>query len=248
MAQGMIYGVHALSEALDAGAEIQKVLLQRGLQSAQLESLVSRCNASGVPVQWVPKEKFYAFQGKNHQGVVAYLSPVAFHTLEQLVPSLFEQGVTPFLLILDKVTDVRNLGAIARTALCAGVHALVVPQSGAAPVSDDAIKTSAGALLRLPVCREKHLKTTLEYLHQSGFTTIGCTEKASEPIDKVDFSGPMAIVMGNEETGISPEVLKKCTQLGKIPMDFGVSSLNVSVAAGIILYEAMTQRRLSGDM
>lgn len=242
MRDSLIYGVHAVKEAIDAGKELIKIQVQKGLQNPALDELLKTARGAHVLVQYVPREKFYAFKDKNHQGVVAYISPITYHSLEQIVPSIFESGETPFILILDKVTDVRNLGAIARTALCAGVHALVIPQTDAAPVNDDAMKTSAGALHSLPVCREKHLKTTLEYLNQSGFTTVACSEKAKDTISQTDLTGPLAIVMGSEETGISPELLKKCTYLAQIPMNKGVSSLNVSVAAGIILYEALMQR------
>jgi 23S rRNA (guanosine2251-2'-O)-methyltransferase len=247
MSQSAIYGVHAVKEAFTAGKELIKVIVQKGIQNAQIDEIMGLCRKNEVPIQYVPREKFYSFKDKNHQGIVGYISPISYHSIEQLVPQLFEEGKTPYIVILDKLTDVRNLGAIARTALCAGAHAIVIPQTDSAQVSDDAVKTSAGALLQIPVCREKHLKTVVEFLNQCGFTTMACTEKASQNLDQLDLSGPLAIIMGNEETGISPEVLKKCTHLGKIPMDFGVSSLNVSVAAGIALYESMIQRKLSGS-
>jgi 23S rRNA (guanosine2251-2'-O)-methyltransferase len=246
MGQTQIYGVHAVKEAITSGKDLIKIQIQKEVQNNQIDEIISLCRNAQIPLQYVPREKFYALKDKNHQGVVGFISPISYFSLEQIVPSIFEKGETPFLIILDRLTDVRNLGAIARTALCAGAHALVIPQSDTAPVNDDAVKTSAGALMNLPVCREKHLKTVVEYLNQCGFTTLACTEKAKENIDQIDLSGPLAIVMGNEETGISPELLRKCTVLGKIPMDFGVSSLNVSVAAGIALYEAMTQRRIAG--
>ncbi|MDZ4668635.1 MAG: 23S rRNA (guanosine(2251)-2'-O)-methyltransferase RlmB [bacterium] len=247
MSQSAIYGVHAIKEAFTAGKELIKVMVQKGLQSQQLDEIMSLCRKNEVPIQYVPREKFYSFKDKNHQGVVGYISPITYFSIEQIVPQLFEEGKTPFIVVLDKLTDVRNLGAIARTALCAGAHAIVIPQTDSAQVSDDAVKTSAGALLQIPVCREKHLKTVVEFLNQCGFTTMACTEKAKENIDQLDLSGPLAIIMGNEETGISAEVLKKCTHFGKIPMDFGLASLNVSVAAGIALYESMIQRKLSGS-
>lgn len=242
MKDSLLYGIHAVKEALDAGRELIKIQVQKGLTNTALPALLKAAQEVQVPVQYVPKEKFYSLKDKNHQGIVAFTSPISYHSLEQIIPTLFEQGETPFVLILDRLTDVRNVGAIARTALCAGVHALVIPQTDAAPINEDAVKTSAGALNRLPVCREKHLKTTLEYLNQSGFTTVACTEKAKDTISQTDLTGPLAIVMGNEENGISPELIRKCTHLAKIPMDFGVSSLNVSVAAGIIMYEALMQR------
>jgi 23S rRNA (guanosine2251-2'-O)-methyltransferase len=246
MSQSVIYGVHAIKEALQAGNELSKIMVQKAIQNQAIDEIITLARKNEIPVQYVPREKFYSFQDKNHQGVVAYISPISFHSLEQLVPVLFAEGKTPYIIVLDRLTDVRNLGAIARTALCAGAHAIVIPQTDSAPISHDAVKTSAGALLKLPVCREKHLKTSIEYLNQCGFTTMACTEKASSNLDQIDLSGPLAIVMGNEETGISPDLLKKCSHMGKIPMDFGLASLNVSVAAGIALYESMIQRRLAG--
>jgi 23S rRNA (guanosine2251-2'-O)-methyltransferase len=242
MKENIIYGTHAVKEALDAGKDLIKIQVMKGIFNPALDELLKAARGAQVPVQTVPKEKFFNLKDKNHQGVMAFSSPISYHSLEQIIPSLFEQGETPFVIILDGVKDVRNLGAIARTALCAGVHALVVPLTDTAPVNEDAIKTSAGALHKLPVCREKHLKTTLEYLNQSGFTTVACTEKAKDSISQTDLTGPLAIVMGGEETGISLELIKKCSALAQIPMNFGVSSLNVSVAAGIIMYEALMQR------
>ncbi len=243
--KNQIYGLHAVKEALGAGTDLIKVQAQRGIQNPLFDEVISLCRKNDVPVTFVPREKFEFLRDKNHQGICAYISPITYYSLENLVPQLFEKGKDPFLMILDRVTDVRNLGAIARTALCAGVDAIVVPYTETAPVNDDAVKTSAGALLKIPVCREKHLKTTLEYLNQSGFTTVACTEKARHDFHKTPLTGPLAIVMGNEENGIGNDLIKKCTYLSKIPMDFGVSSLNVSVAAGIAMYEAIRQRNIS---
>jgi 23S rRNA (guanosine2251-2'-O)-methyltransferase len=234
-----------LIESIRAGVDITKVMAIRGSFGQLLDDALKACRESGIPVQFVPRERFDFIREKNHQGVCGFISPISYHQLDLLIPKLFEEGKDPFLLILDRVTDVRNLGAIARTAYCAGVDAIVIPKTDAAPVNEDAIKTSAGALLKIPVCREAHLKTTMEYLNQSGFNTIACTEKAKDRLSQTDMSGPIALVMGNEESGISPELLKRCTYLAKIPMDFGVSSLNVSVAAGIAMYEALEQRRPS---
>ncbi len=242
MSQTMIYGFHAVKEALTAGSELIKIQITKGLQNPLADEIVTLCRKMQVPVQFVPKEKFYSIRNKNHQGIIGYISPITYYQLENLVPQLFEEGITPFIMVLDRLTDVRNLGAIARTALCAGVNAIVIPQTESAPVNDDAVKTSAGALLKIPVCREKHIKTVIEFLNQCGFTTLACTEKAKKNLDQADLSGPLAIVMGNEESGIGTDVLNKCSLQAKIPMDFGVSSLNVSVAAGIAMYEAMKQR------
>ncbi len=238
----LIYGIHAIEEALQNGKEIQKVLLQRGISNQAIENLLQLCNYHKVPFQYVPKEKFFAYKNKNHQGAVAYISPISYYSIDMLLPQLFEEGKEPFILILDKITDTRNFGAIARSAYCAGVHAIVVPFADAAPVTDDAIKTSAGALLQIPICREKNLKTVIELMNQSGLATLACSEKANKNLQHIDLTGPLAIVMGNEEKGIEPSLLKRCSHLGKIPLTFGVQSLNVSVACGIALYEAVRQR------
>ncbi|MDP1727336.1 MAG: 23S rRNA (guanosine(2251)-2'-O)-methyltransferase RlmB [Bacteroidota bacterium] len=242
MSQTMIYGLHAVKEALAAGKELIKVQVTKGLQNPTADEIIAQCKLLQIPVQYVPKEKFYSFKNKNHQGICGYISPITYYNLEHLMPQWFEEGKVPFVIVLDRLTDVRNLGAIARTALCAGVHAIVIPLTEAAPVNDDAVKTSAGALLNIPVCRERHIKTAIEFLNQCGFTTLACTEKAKKNLDQTDLSGPLAIIMGNEESGIGTDVLNKCSHQAKIPMDFGVSSLNVSVAAGIAMYEAMKQR------
>lgn len=240
--QQVIYGIHAVNEALMAGKDLSRVLIQKELKNDSVQNIIDLCKQQQVPFVFVPKEKFFFLKQKNHQGVCAFISAVTYQSLEQLVPNLFESGIDPFLLVLDRITDVRNLGAIARSALCSGVNGIVVPFTETAPVNEDAIKTSAGALHHLPVCREKLLKTSLEYLNQCGFKTIAITEKASDTLSLTDFTGPIALVMGNEEKGISYDVLKRCTHQARIPMDFGVSSLNVSVAAGIAMYEALCQR------
>jgi 23S rRNA (guanosine2251-2'-O)-methyltransferase len=237
-----IYGIQAVLEALGSGVELNKVLLQKDLRSPQIDTIISLCKRQKVPYQQVPRESSIFPAGKNHQGVAAYVSPVTYHKLEDVLPRLFEEGKVPFILLLDRITDVRNFGAIARSAFCGGVHAIVIPESGAAQVSDDAIKTSAGALLKIPVCRERNMKSTMELLNQSGVTTVACTEKANKDLPFVDLTGPVAVIMGSEEDGISNDVLRRCSVLAKIPLDMGVASLNVSVAAGIAVYETVRQR------
>ncbi|MFA6261263.1 MAG: 23S rRNA (guanosine(2251)-2'-O)-methyltransferase RlmB [Bacteroidia bacterium] len=237
-----IYGIHAVTEAFDAGKEINKILVAKGLKNDQAEEVIKRARNQQIPVQFVPRESSVFPRQRNHQFVVALLSPISYHSLEDILPKLFEEGKNPFILVLDHITDVRNFGAISRSAYCAGVHAIVVPFEGAAPVNEDAVKTSAGALLKIPVCREKNFKSTMELLNQSGVTTVACTEKANKDIAFVDLTGPVAIIMGSEETGISSEVIKRCGSLVKIPLEQGVGSLNVSVAAGIAVYETVRQR------
>jgi 23S rRNA (guanosine2251-2'-O)-methyltransferase len=238
----IIYGIHAVTEAINAGKELNKIIFQRGESGPLLQTLTKQARDLGIPTQYVPKESNLFPPNKNHQGVLAFVSPVTYHKLENIIPQLFEEGKVPFILVLDRITDVRNFGAIARSAYCAGVHTIVIPDQGSVQVNEDAIKTSAGALHHLPVCREKNMKTVMELLNQSGVLTVGCSEKGKGMIHQLDLTAPVAVIMGNEETGISEDVLKRCTELARIPMDFGVQSLNVSVAAGIAAYEVVRQR------
>jgi len=240
--QNFIYGIHAIQEAMEAGKQLNKLLVQRGEASVLLQALLKEARNHQIPIQYLPKESASFPSNKNHQGVVAQVSPISYFKLEQVLPTLFEEGLVPFIMVLDKITDVRNFGAIARSAYCAGIHALVIPEQGGALITDDSIKTSAGALHHIKVCRENNMKTVMELLNQSGVATIGCSEKGKSYIQHADLAVPVALIMGNEETGISDEVLKRCSQLVKIPLEFGVQSLNVSVAAGIAAYEVVRQR------
>ena len=240
-----IYGIHAVTEALDSGKEINKVIIAKGIKNDQVEMLISQAKRLQVPVQFVPREASVFPNQRNHQGVIAFLSPITYYQLDNLLPQIIESGKVPFILVLDRITDVRNFGAIARSAYCGGVDAIVIPDIGSAQVNEDAVKTSAGALLKIPVCREKNFKTMMELLNQSGITTIACTEKANKELPFTDLTGPIAIIMGNEEDGISNDVIRRSAQLAKIPLNQGVASLNVSVAAGIAVYETVRQRLLS---
>lgn len=237
-----IYGVHALEEALSSGTELQKVYILRDAPNTSYQHILNQCRQRDIPIQQVPSQN-EIWRNKSHQGIAATVSPITYYELEMLIPQIYEKGETPFLILLDRVSDVRNFGAIARSAYCAGAHGIIIAQSGAAPVNEDAIKTSAGALMHIPVCREKNMKTVMELLNQSGIHTLACSEKGKDTIDQIDLNQPLAIIMGNEETGISTDILKRCSSLARIPMDQGVQSLNVSVAAGIILYETVRQRR-----
>ncbi|MFN5317543.1 MAG: 23S rRNA (guanosine(2251)-2'-O)-methyltransferase RlmB [Bacteroidia bacterium] len=237
-----IFGIHPLEEALEKGKEIDKVLMQHGLHSPQISAIKKQLEALGIPLQAVPKEKLNALTRKAHQGLIAFLSPVEFQPLEEVLQRVFEQGRDPFLMVLDRVTDVRNFGAICRSAECAGADAIIIPARGSARIGGDAVKTSAGALMHLPVIRSMNLKDTLEYLKNSGIRIAGASEKAKNVLYDTDLSGPICILMGSEETGISPEYLKKCDELVKIPMLGQTESLNVSVAAGLVLYEVVRQR------
>lgn len=239
----MVFGIRAVIEAVQSGQEMESIYIQRGLQGgALLQELRNVLKDHDLTYQQVPVEKLDRLTLKNHQGVVAYISPITYHSLEQIVPQLFEQGEVPLILILDRVTDVRNFGAIARTAACAGVHAIVIPLKGAAQINPDAVKTSAGALYTIPVCREINLKFTLQFLKDSGLQVVACTEKTESSYTEPDYTVPTAIVMGSEEDGISPEYLKLCDERAKIPLKGDIASLNVSVAAGVLLYEVLRQR------
>lgn len=240
--QNMVFGVRAVIEAIDAGKEIDKILIKKDANSPLIQQLKQRVADTSILVQRVPPERLNQFTDKNHQGVIAFISPVAYHNLETLVPTLYEQGRTPLLVVLDGVTDVRNFGAIARTCQCAGVDALIIPSHGGATITPDAIKTSAGALLRLPVCKVADLGKALQFLADSGITLVAATEKTQHLYTEVDFRVPAAIIMGAEDTGIAPEILKICHKQARIPICGDIESLNVSVSAGIVIYEAVRQR------
>jgi 23S rRNA (guanosine2251-2'-O)-methyltransferase len=237
-----IFGTRPILEALNLGKEIDKVLLQQGAQGEQIIELRNLLIKNGIPHQYVPQQKLDSITRKNHQGAIGYISPISYHKIDQLLPTLFEEGKVPLLLLLDRITDVRNFGAIVRTADCAGVHAVIVPTAGAARINEDAAKTSAGALFKVPICREDNLKYTLAFLQASGLQVIACTEKTKEQIYAADLKVPTAILMGSEEDGITPGLLKSADRLAAIPLAGSTGSLNVSVAAGIILYEAVRQR------
>ena len=237
----MVFGVQSVTETLRSEKEIDKILLLRDFGHAEIEQLARQ---RGIPTQRVPNEKLNTITGKNHQGVIAFVSVINYARLSNVVADAFESGEMPLLLVLDRITDVRNFGAITRTAECLGVHGVVVPARGAAQINADAMKTSSGALNHLPVCRENDLLVAIEEMQQSGFQVIACTEKAQGLVYETEFTTPTAIVMGSEEDGISPEILAKCDGVVKLPMTGKIESLNVSVATGMILYEVIRQRNL----
>lgn len=238
-----IFGIRAIMEALEAGQEVNKVLLKKDLRGDLSGELLTMLRERGIPVQRVPLEKLNSITRKNHQGAIASLSPVAYHDLEQIVPSIYEEGRVPFLILLDGITDTRNFGAIARTAECAGVDAIVIPRRNSVAITADAEKASAGALMHLPVCRVDSMADTVRYLLDAGVMVVGASEKASENYTAPDYTAPVAIVMGAEDTGISPQVLRLCSQLVSIPICGNIGSLNVSVAAGVMAYEVIRHRQ-----
>ncbi len=237
-----IYGTRAVIEAIEAGKEIDKLLIQRDLQNDLTSELLQVCHSRKIPFQRVPVEKLNRVTRKNHQGTIAFISPVQFASLDNIISSAYEKAVDPFLLILDRVTDVRNFGAIARTAECAGVHGIIVPSRGSAQIGADAMKTSAGALNHISVVRSMNLKETIKELQQNGIKVVACTEKSDDNIYQTDLSGPIALVMGSEEEGISGEYLRLADAKAKLPMVGQIESLNVSVATGVFIYETIRQR------
>ena len=243
----MIFGVRAVIEAIQAGKEIDKVLVKKDIQSDLSKELFTALKDTFIPVQRVPVERINRITKKNHQGVVAFISPITYQRTEDIVPFLFEQGKNPIFIMLDGLTDVRNFGAIARTCECAGVDAIIIPQKNSVSVNADAIKTSAGALHTIPVCREKSLGNTLRFLKDSGFKVVAATEKGDYDYTKADYQGPTCIIMGAEDTGVSYDNLALCDEWVKIPLLGNIESLNVSVAAGILMYEAVKQRGFSSE-
>lgn len=238
----MIFGIRAVIEALEAGKEIDKILIRKDLQGELSRELFVALKNVRVPVQRVPAERLNRITRKNHQGVIAFLPAVPYRNLADIIPGLYEEGKTPFIVALDGITDVRNFGAIARTCECAGVDAIVIPERNSVSVSADAVKTSAGALLHLPVCREPDLHQALLFMQQSGIRLVAASEKAARNYTSVSYTEPVAIVMGAEDVGVSGENLRICDEIVAIPQQGAIGSLNVSVAAGVMIYECVRQR------
>ncbi len=237
-----LFGIRAVIEAIKSGKNIDKLMIRSGLKGELIYELMGLVKELQIPFQYVPNERINRVTMKNHQGVLAFISPIEFQSIENILPSIFEQGKNPLFMILDKVTDVRNFGAITRTAECANVDAIIIPEKGSAQISADAVKTSAGALLKIPVCRVKNLSNTIKFLQESGIQIVAATEKATENYYQVDFSIPTALLLGAEDTGVSMELLRVADKMVKIPILGEIESLNVSVAAGVLIYEAVKQR------
>ncbi|MFW5768203.1 MAG: 23S rRNA (guanosine(2251)-2'-O)-methyltransferase RlmB [Bacteroidota bacterium] len=238
----LIYGIHPMLEAAKSGQAFDKVFIRKGLKGPNVEQIKQLLHQQEIPLQSVPVEKLNRLTGKNHQGIIGQISPVPFQKIEDLIPGLFEAGKTPFILILDQISDIRNFGAITRTAEAAGVDALVIPGRGAASINADAMKTSAGALNYIPVCRSSNLAKTCDFLVNSGIAIAAATEKSQQLYYEQDLSGPIALIMGSEGEGISQALLEKAQIHLSLPMKGNISSLNVSVAAGILIYEVVRQR------
>mgnify|MGYP002276860728 CR=1 FL=1 len=237
-----IFGTRAVIEAINTGKNIEKVFIKTGSNNELIQQLLSVIKENNIVYQFVPVEKINRITRKNHQGVLAFISPIEYTDIEMLLPTLYESGKDPLILILDQITDVRNFGAIARSAECAGVNAIIIPDKGMARIGADAVKTSAGALHHIPVCKEKNLLKTIIFLKDSGIQIVASTEKAEKLYTDGNFKTPVAIVMGSEERGISNSILNIADQKLKIPLHGNIESLNVSVSAALMVYEAVRQR------
>jgi len=238
----IVFGLRAIIEAILAGKNFDKVFIKQGLTGDLASELQSLAKEREISLKIVPQAKLDGITRKNHQGAIGFIAPVDYQNFEEIITRIFERGEDPLVLILDEITDVRNFGAMARTALCMGVHAIIIPATGSVTITPDAIKTSAGALLSIPVCKVKSLPVALEKMKEYSLQIIGCTEKGSDRIDQLELSGPLAIVLGSEEKGLSKTVLRIADKLAFIPIVGPVSSLNVSVATGMILYEVNRQK------
>ncbi|KIX21373.1 RNA methyltransferase [Flavobacterium sp. 316] len=240
--ENQIFGIRAIIEAIQAGKEIDKVFIQKESQGELMQELMKAMKKKNINFSYVPVEKLNRLTSKNHQGAVATISPVSFHDIETLVTNILESGKTPLFLILDQLSDARNFGAIIRTAECTGVDGIIVQKQGSAPVNGDTVKTSAGAVFNVPICKVEHIKDAIYFLQASGIQTIAATEKTDNTIYDISFTEPTAIIMGSEDRGVNPSVLKIVDHKAKLPMYGTIESLNVSVACGAFLYETVRQR------
>lgn len=237
-----IYGTRAIIEAIKADKEIGKIYLQKGLNNSLNDELERLIKQNGISVSYVPEEKLYRLSSQNHQGAVATIAPISFADFKQTAEAILALEQPALFLLLDQVSDVRNFGAIIRTAECTGVSAIIVPKSGGAPVTDDTVKTSAGAIFNIPICKVDHIKDAIFYLQGSGVQIVAATEKTNELVYDLDFKEHTALIMGSEGRGVSPGVLKLTDAKAKLPLMGKISSLNVSVACGAFLYEILRQR------
>ncbi|WP_333808767.1 23S rRNA (guanosine(2251)-2'-O)-methyltransferase RlmB [Flavobacterium sp.] len=237
-----IFGIRAIIEAINAKKEIDKVFIQKDAQGDLMQDLMKTMKRNNINFSYVPVEKLNRLTPNNHQGAVATIAPISFVALETMVESVIESGKKPLFLILDQLSDARNFGAIIRTAECTGVDGIIIQKQGSAPVNGDTVKTSAGAVFNVPICKVDHIKDAIFYLQGSGIKTVAATEKTEQNIYDINFNEGVAIIMGSEDRGVNPSVLKIVDEKAKLPMFGTIESLNVSVACGAFLYEALRQR------
>ncbi|MBU6204424.1 MAG: 23S rRNA (guanosine(2251)-2'-O)-methyltransferase RlmB [Bacteroidetes bacterium] len=238
----VIYGVHPIAEALDSNTGIEKVFIRQGLNTGAVRSIINDCRDKNIPCVYTPNQRLNQMTKGNHQGVVAYLSHVHYVTLDDIIHAAQQKGEHPLIIVCDGITDVRNVGAIARSAYCMGAHGMVMPVKSGAMINEEAVKTSAGTILKLPLCREKSVMKCIEQLKLNGIRVLGADMNTRSEIHREELNIPLALLLGDEGSGVSDVILKACDQIVKIPMSSGAESLNVSVAAGIMIYEVMKQR------
>lgn len=239
-----IFGTRAVTEAIRSGQEIDKVLIARKSESSLSQELLNLLKEMQIPVQYVPIEKINRITRKNHQGALAFISAVSYVPIEELVNQCYEKAKDPLFVLLDQVSDVRNFGAIARSAECLGFNGIIIPHKGAAKINADSVKTSAGALLKIGVSRVKSLSNTLKFLKDSGLKVVAVTEKADKNCFELELKGPLVLILGSEDAGISENLVYLADEKVKIPMTGETESLNVSVASSILMYEIMRQRSI----
>ncbi len=237
-----VFGLHSVKETLLSDKEIERVYIQKGAKNEGLKEVMQLAKQRGADIAMVPVEKLNRTTRKNHQGVICFVSPIHFAEIDNVISSVYERGETPLIIVLDEVTDVRNFGAITRTAECAGAHAILFPEKGSARIGSDAMKTSSGALNHIPICRTKNLINSLKDIKAHGLNLVACSEKGNKTIYDIDMTGPTAIIMGSEERGIKIDHISEANDFGQIPMTGQVKSMNVGVAMGIITFEAIRQR------
>ena len=237
-----IFGIRVIIEAIKSGKTIDKVFLQKGSRGELFQELEYLVRRESINSSYAPIERLNRLSRGNHQGAIAYISPIEFHNIDELVLDIIESGTTPLFLLMDRLSDVRNFGAIVRTAECTGVTGIIIQKKGGAPINGDTIKTSAGAIFKIPICKVDHIKDAVYHLQSSGIKVIAATEKAKESIYDISLQEPCAILMGSEGRGINPSVLKAVDECAKLPILGNIESLNVSVACGAFLYEAVRQR------
>ena len=240
--ENQIFGIRAIIEAINAKKEIDKVFIQSDAQSELMQELQKLMKKNSINFSYVPVEKLNRLTPNKHQGAVATIAPIVFQDLEKLIHTVVESGKKPLFLILDQLSDARNFGAIIRTAECTGVDGIIVQKQGSAPVNGDTVKTSAGAVFNVPICKVDHIKDAIFLLQASGIKTVAATEKTEDSIYNISLNEGVAIIMGSEDRGVNPSVLKIVDEKAKLPMFGTIGSLNVSVACGAFLYEAVRQR------
>ena len=238
----IVFGIHPILEGLQSDKNFDKILILNTLRTDQAKEIIEIARERGISLNKVPQQKLDRVTRKNHQGIIGFIAPIEFQNIEEIIPNLFSEGKTPFLLILDRISDVRNFGAIIRTAECAGVHAIIIPKKGAAQINGETIKTSTGAIFNIPICKVPGIDSVIPFLKDSGIHLVACSEKTEINYTEVDYSIPLAIIMGSEESGIAISNITKCDSTAKLPLLGVTGNLNVSVAAGIIMYEVIRQR------